>query len=145
METAKKEALLLSVLSNSTEGVSSDQVRELKRLYDKTVDQTKKQNVELTAKIDNIEKEAKQRNVSQKRLGILTIHTPPYYKTWANWTISNHKKYAKRHNYGMYIENGKSDPREPVWSKITALLRHMEDDRHDWFWALDLGNPNANL
>lgn len=72
---------------------------------------------------------------SRKRLGILSIHTPPYYKTWANWTIANRKKYSKKHGYGMYIENGKSDVREPVWSKIQALLRHMEDDRHDWFWV----------
>ena len=74
----------------------------------------------------------KTKEYSHRRLGIVTINTPPHYPTWSNWTIYNHKQYAKKHGYGMYIENGKSDPRSPVWSKITALLRHMEDDRHDW-------------
>lgn len=47
-------------------------------------------------------------------------------------------RYGKKYNYPVYIENGKADDRSPVWSKMTALIRHFEDDKHDWYWALDL-------
>jgi ribosomal protein L29 len=84
------------------------------------------------------------------RLAILTINTPPFYKAWAGIVVTNRKKYCKKHGYALYMEHGKSDDRSPVWSKITALLQHMEEDRHEWYWALDLdallmnGNKKAS-
>ncbi len=74
---------------------------------------------------------------SFKRLGILTIHTPPFYK-WAPEFIRNKKRYANKHNYRLYVEHGKSDDRHPVWSKISSLIQRMKEDKHDWFWALDV-------
>ncbi|KAI8903724.1 hypothetical protein EDD86DRAFT_214074 [Gorgonomyces haynaldii] len=87
--------------------------------------------------IKKYEQEALDKKQGAKRLGIVTIHTPPYY-SWANLSIPNKKKYAKKHGYGLYIEHGKSDERHPVWSKLTSLLQHMEEDKHEWFWALDI-------
>lgn len=95
----------------------------------------------INTEIQVLKKNEEERSNSYKRLALLSIHTPPWYKFeggWTNWTISNHKKYTKKYGYANYIENGKSDPREEVWSKISALLRHMEDDKHDWYWAIDL-------
>jgi mannan polymerase II complex MNN10 subunit len=82
-----------------------------------------------------------ERAYSNKRLGLVSIHSAPWYASegsWSNWTISNHKQYCKKHGYSNYIENGLSDKRGAEWSKISSLLRHMEDDKHDWFWAIDV-------
>jgi hypothetical protein len=58
--------------------------------------------------------------------------------SWSNWTISNHKRYIKKHGYGGYIENGKSDPRDGGWSKFVQLLRHFQDDKHEWYWSIGI-------
>jgi hypothetical protein len=102
-------------------------------------------NVQLKKELDIIKAEISARQYSNKRVGILTIHAGAGY-SWAHITIDNHKRYAKKHGYSYYIENGKGaldddnkvDPRPAVWTKLSALLRHMADDKHDWYWALDM-------
>lgn len=102
------------------------------------VDSKVKQLKSAREELDAVKSKAASIKQGFKRLAILQIHTPPFYKTWANITIDNKRKYVQKHGYGLYVEHGKLDPRHPVWSKIAALLRHMEEDRHEWFWALDL-------
>lgn len=93
--------------------------------------------------IDDLEK----RKLRNKRLAIFTVHTPPYYSSWAKIAVNNHKTYADKYGYAHYVDHGKSDPRHSAWSKISSLLRHMEEDDHEWFWALDLDTlvMNGNI
>lgn len=144
LETTKKELDMIKLPANETEAVYVQKIIVLKTFFDANINASKATIQSLNEQIIKTAAVAEIRRISRQRLGILTIHTPPYYKTWANWTINNHHKYAKKHGYGMYIENGKSDLRKPVWSKIMALLRHMEDDRHDWYWAFDLDTMIMN-
>jgi hypothetical protein len=81
---------------------------------------------------------------NQKRLGILTIHTPEYYK-WSPLAIKNKIDYANKHNYRFYVEHGKSDNRHPVWSKISSLIQRMTEESHEWYWALDLDTVIMNF
>jgi hypothetical protein len=46
----------------------------------------------------------KARKKSRKRLGIITLNAPPKDQEYFNWSITNHKKYAKKHGYINYIE-----------------------------------------
>jgi hypothetical protein len=78
------------------------------------------------------------RKFAARRLAILTVHTAPDYRDWGALTVNNRQKYAMKHGYSVYVEHGKSDERHPVWSKIAALLQHMKEDDHEWYWALDL-------
>jgi hypothetical protein len=102
-------------------------------------------NAQLRQELENIKGEISARQYSNKRVGILSIHAGAGYN-WASIAIDNHKRYAKKHGYAYYIENGKGalddvnkvDSRPAVWSKLSALLRHMADDKHDWYWALDM-------
>jgi hypothetical protein len=103
------------------------------------------ENAQLKEVINSTKSKISAHLFSNKRVGILSIHAGAGYN-WANITIDNHKRYAKKHGYSYYIENGKGaldddnkvDSRGAVWSKLSALLRHMADDKHDWFWALDM-------
>jgi hypothetical protein len=105
---------------------------------------------DLQQELLDLKSEVALKDKENHRLAILTINTPPFYKAWAGIAVTNRKKYCKKHGYGLYIEHGKSDDRPPVWSKITALLQHMEEDKHEWYWALDLdalltnGNKKAS-
>jgi mannan polymerase II complex MNN10 subunit len=97
--------------------------------------------LQLKNKIQALNDRENDREYSNKRLGLVSIHTEPWYASqggWSNWTISNHKNYCKKHGYNNYIESGKLDERGPEWSKINSLLRHMEDDKNEWFWAIDI-------
>jgi hypothetical protein len=132
----KDETLNETLLTNTTKSENKNFKNETLYIVE---------NAQLKQELHAIKAEIAARQYSNKRVGILTIHAGAGYN-WANITIDNHKRYAKKHGYAYYIENGKGaldddnkvDSRAAVWSKISALLRHMADDKHDWYWALDM-------
>eukprot|EP00842_Homolaphlyctis_polyrhiza_P002155 jgi/Hompol1/2940/HPOL_006240-RA len=74
-----------------------------------------------------------------KRLGVLLMNAPPGYPNWGAFSVENKYNYTRKHGYGFYVENGSLDPSRPApWSKIRALITHMKENRHEWFWSIDM-------
>lgn len=80
-------------------------------------------------------------------ISLITLSTPEIYG-YSIITERNKRLYCERNGYHFHSYRRKLDDRHVVWSKIPALLQHM-DDPVEWLWWLDadamIMNPEIRI
>ena len=71
----------------------------------------------------------------KSKIAIIGVHDEKYEEI-GKWAHINKKAYAKKHGYDCFLYNTNLDiKRPPYWSKIIAILNHLDD--YEWLLFLD--------
>ncbi len=70
-------------------------------------------------------------------IGVVSLAIGDSYKALVENAIKNKVQYCQLHGYDFYCpEHSLDSSRSPLWSKIPAILKAMENSEHQWiFWT----------